>query len=518
MLWTSTILGLWREIESDRLTLIDPSSWYSEGRPTVVTPSPAGVVIDDPPTIIDCYYGLSHFRLVDTLNYSRVPLQEMVGEIEPAAGLSRTFRHWVDTWVDHGFSGWGSTASGLSWESWKKLTLKHYVHVHCQEPVTQLERRSFRGGICEARRIGRIDEEVIGLDVKSFYPSIMQRLRVPTRLIEYYGGETEMPPDAIDRPDESIAEVHLKSDNVQYPVVQGGITWYATGDFWTCLAGPELRQAYQLSHVVGVGRAALYECTQLFGDWVDAIFRLRQQCEAADDKAGVALWKLVANSLYGRFSQRSPRWERGTPEISGPQWGQWVAYTDESECPEVWRSIAGISWRRVDQGESEDAMPAISSFVTSAGRTMLRDIIRLAGEREVLYCDTDGLLVTREGLNRLSVTEHMYGDGPGKLRVTGTWHIGDIYGLKHYRLGDVLTCGGLSEYAEEVNQHEYLQQRRMRAASILADGPRDNIATWLEAFREDLCHPRGVVGADGWVTPRYIRDSSRVDFAAKKEV
>jgi hypothetical protein len=94
---------------------------------------------------------------------------------------------------------------------------------------------------------------------------------------------------------------------------------------------------------------------------------------------------------------------------------QVVPYRDGDEDSEL-LFLGGVVYRMGDLAESENACPQVQSYIWSRARVLLWEAMLAAGLEHVVYCDTDGLIVTRAGGDRLRVWS---GAGVGDLAVTG---------------------------------------------------------------------------------------------------
>jgi hypothetical protein len=93
-------------------------------------------------------------------------------------------------------------------------------------------------------------------------------------------------------------------------------------------------------------------------------------------------------------------------------------------------------WLRVS-GEPYEAMPYLHATICSYARMRLLEIFEAAGRENILYCDTDGVLVTSAGADRLRVhrvQDVYYAHGlverapPGHSRIEGqkSWQLGSL--------------------------------------------------------------------------------------------
>jgi len=142
------------------------------------------------------------------------------------------------------------------------------------------------------------------------------------------------------------------------------------------------------------------------------------------------LCKIILNSLYGKFGQRTSR----------------VSYTGRNESAADMRRLIidakthKISTHQVffgretiiDQGEEESAnsMPAISAHVTDYARLYLWRLIDQAGLKNCFYCDTDSIILNKKGLKNLNPKLHP--DKLGLLKIEGEARRVILRGAKHY--------------------------------------------------------------------------------------
>ena len=75
----------------------------------------------------------------------------------------------------------------------------------------------------------------------------------------------------------------------------------------------------------------------------------------------------------------------------------------------------GLVEQAIGADEGASSCVAIASYVTAAARVYLAKMIELAGEGNILYCDTDSLFVTRKGYDNLA--RFVQQDKLGKLKV-----------------------------------------------------------------------------------------------------
>lgn len=431
------------------------------------SPRPVGYcVLEDPPTIVQCRrkYRPGLLKWVDLRNYGFGGSTLGDGAEERAKEIAEIILSMIRTLADNGMGALQNTAASQAFYTWKHKYMTHPVWVHCEPDVLDLERRAYYGGRTEAGYIGCREGTIYHTDFRSFYPSIAAVLEVPVRLVGHAdarGAEAACLPDAGGC---CIAEVSIRSEEAAYPHRSRGITTFPLGQYWTVLSGPELAYAVERGHVVAVGRYAWYELAPALAGYSSAIQSLRRNAEMAGNKAGAEYLKRLNVSLFGKFAQTSATWVDTTERHADAPYESWWEIRPDGEL-ERWRSVAWevqrehkfrpgdrpdeygkqrAEWcRQVLSRETGESCPAVSAFITSAGRMRLWDAICTAGGRNVLYCDTDSLFLTAEGFEKL-LSAAMVGNGEwGKLSLRATIARLDVRGYKHYIADGTTICSGI---------------------------------------------------------------------------
>lgn len=165
-------------------------------------------------------------------------------------------------------------------------------------------------------------------------------------------------------------------------------------------AWPELEEAILSGEVevTKVHEALLFDKgTDVFDDYVDLFFAVKEAAERSGNKGLRSLAKLMLNSLWGKLGQRS---------YPVKEWVTWVERIDylferfDAGAFEL-RSIhhydghrAYIEYRVLDDlGNRRTTAPHVAAFVSMWGRVLLhRKLLRVHGQR-ALYCDTDSAVL-----------------------------------------------------------------------------------------------------------------------------
>lgn len=428
------LLGLWRAIEGGEVTLCGSDERGTKrGRRGAGNRASVRCVLEAPPVIVEgrIVGCAGRFKIVGAENYGISP----PGEGAPARATLDRLRSFVRDMVSavrcRRFGGLCDTVGTQSARAFKRSHLTHPILVHNDDRVLNLEGESYYGGRCEAFRLGRVGGNVYHLDVSSMYPYCAVNADVPTALA---GCAWDLGPG--DQPQLGagcglIADVTIDTDEPGYPVrVYGqGITVWPVGTYRTVLAGPELQDALAKDRVIRWHRAAWYEMAPALASYAKACLDMRREYA---DRPDMKAWaKAMGVCLIGKLGQRDRRWADAESGVMNGPWDSWWEWR-EGEGWKRYRSISGYTQAETISGWSYDADPAIASWVTSLARMRLLSMIRCASWEETYYCDTDALMVSREGLRRLTEAGWCRENEPGFLRVKNISQTVEIHGVKAY--------------------------------------------------------------------------------------
>ena len=236
----------------------------------------------------------------------------------------------------------------------------------------------------------------------------------------------------------------------------------------------------------------------MFDKYVDFFWGQRKNAEARNNRTKAALCKLLLNSLYGKFGQAGRVYndvgndDRNIVRV----WSEWDADTGTARRL---RSFGGVIQEQSSDEESSNSHPAIAATITSAARIMLLKLIRKAGDKNVIYVDTDSLMLNEDGFQALQGS--MASGVLGKLK--WEWSSEDvvIYGLKDYMVNGKLKAKGVRKNAVAIGPNSFSQETFRGYKGMLRDGDLENmrIRRGTKTLRRE--YQKGNVGADRRVSP-----------------
>jgi hypothetical protein len=413
--------------------------------------------------------------------------------------MTESWRLWLEFLRDHDLGNFGLTIASQAFNAFRHRFMMHEILVHNNETAIEVERNSYHGGRCECFFIGKLPKnDYYQLDINSMYPAVMCEYKYPVKLKSCV---RELPLSSLNRLLERyclISRVVIKTDLPVYPVRYNNRLCFPVGEFETTLTTEELRYAQYNDHLVHVGRTAIYTGKEIFKGYVDYFYTCRRDFEANGNLAFAFLCKLMLNSLYGKFGQRSHTWEKvcimdGLPD------GTWSEWDIEKQRLINYRVINGVVEKDVGEIEGYNSLVAVAAEVTANARMYLWELIKKAGRKHVYYCDTDSLLVDTCGYARLGCEiDQMV---LGKLKVVDQSTTGEIFNLKSYTFGRAHKLKGVKSNAEQIDPHTFVQWQFQGINGAIRRGTIDQMHLTRVCKHIDQEYHKGVVQPDGRVIP-----------------
>ena len=547
-----TVLKFWQELDSEHFTF---NNIYKDRQGNVTETMRKGwsgfAVLDDPPVIIECRkYGTKKVLICnDTYNYFRCSVADLGESIGlpklPMPEQSAPQDDW-DTYCfrdveiiqraitglmrfvkEHDLGMWKYTAPAQAMSAYRHRFMREKILVHGNADAIKLERDAYYGGRLECMYVGKIYAEnyfwtfhgsprpkmpdvihygpIYVLDVQSCYPAMMLWHNYPRSIKGVF-----LSPSKNDLRDLLgkycvVARVNIITQTEPYPYHHDGRTDMCVGRFLTSLCGPELHYALDNNHIQSIGSIAVYDQADLFSEYVSTFWNLRQQFIEDGNSVNAAWCKLMLNSLAGKFGQRSRTWVPTSEVIAPLPWGNWSQRNAANGKTHCYRALAWAVQEEHERGESIDSCPAIAAYITSYAREYLRDLIRLAGNKNVYYVDTDCLHVNERGYCTLLAHGKVQDGQLGMLRLVGEYQSAEYRGLKDYTLDGNDTIAGVRHNAHVLGNRQYRQDKFQKLHSILSDIPPNGVRVDSVTIDRRGTQPRGRVQPDGTVLPMMIQ-------------
>lgn len=277
----------------------------------------------------------------------------------------------------------GLTAASLALKTWQKMLRDSGRRWTQNRDYIDEERLCYAGGATIVFK--KRAENYNVFDVNSMYPGVMRDIFVPIGRARKYTRNCHR---YLKR--EGFAKVLIHSPERYAPptwkVIDGKLK-FICGYIEGIYALNELRYFIECGCTVErFDWIVVYsKKEQLFKEYVERFYELRKQAKAIGDNVGNALYKLLLNSLYGKFAESEERDEfiidpdqrlAGVKQISGFESG--IPIFSGKETVEL-----------------SHVQPVVSAYITAGSRIHLHKLI-VENEDSIIYCDTDSLHTTAD--------------------------------------------------------------------------------------------------------------------------
>lgn len=417
--------------------------------------------------------------------------------------------------IDNDLGTFKYTVAGQAFTAFKHRFMTHKILVHNNLLAINLERAAYRGGRSEVFRMGEIDETVYNLDVNSMYPYMMQKYLYPT-LLRGYSSDCKLPVlMSLMNKFLVIAKVKVY---VKEPCVGIKKNWliFPVGNFDAVLTSPELSEVTKFGVIKNVLEVSWYDKAPIFRAYVDYMYSERKKAKQKGDKTRSLFYKYLLNSIYGKFGQKNEYWkEVGEESNEGNEYME-DFYDFEAGKWRLVYHFGGKIWDKSGFKEGYDSFVAIPAFVSAYARCYLWELIKHAGLRKnIFYCDTDSLFVNQAGYERLKpyVDQTRLGylsdKGEGLMLVSN---------VKDYVFNEERNIKGVRKEAKEIKVGVFKQHQFSRFRTALKKGAVDTVEEKEVTKHLTRDYNKGVVRADGWVTPYELVDGMTEDEIEKAKL
>lgn len=512
------VIGLWNKIDTGQFKLDSPRGKRTANRSddTANGVSTGLCVLDDPPFIL----GLSNsagerFAIVDTLNWFRCPLAEMgtacglpklpmpdesgtandwrIYNERDVEILEKSFLGLINFVKTNDLGMFRYTAPGQAMAAYRHKYMATPIVLHDEADVKRLERKAYFGGETRCFWSGKIERKLFQVDVNSLYPFVMYNGVFPCCLRSWNKSGQQSITQPWPELERCIATVELDTER-EYPIRDNvNQISYCKGRFVTSLAGPELRFAAAHNDIVRYIDWSYYSLAPIFRQYVSELFALRQAYQEQRNPLYATLCKLLLNSLYGKFGQKTPKWEQCPGKIPLERWAKWLEIDATTGQRTTYRSMGDYVFRECEPTEHPQSFPAIAAYVTSYGRQYMRFLRKMIGDAHVYYQATDSLIVDQEGLLTLACEGYINDTEMGKLKIEAEGNQAEFRGINNYTIGSKVIRSGVRRNASPIDKGRWYQELFEKAEQQIGRKPIEAVRSWQTIFTERNGVYRGYV-------------------------
>lgn len=349
------------------------------------------------------------------------------------------------------------------------------ILVHRNADARAAEREATWAGRCEAWRWGSVAGPLEEWDYELCYPRIAAA-GVPVRLCERRGAGG----DGYVRLEHGIATTGAPVAPCRTP---RGIV-YPVGRFVTTLWEPEVELIRRSGGSWLPIAGWTYELAPALTAWADWV---TDQATNHPSPLVRRITKQWSRTVIGSFGLRYPEWDVWSEDDPAGD-VRAVPYHDGERDSQL-LFLGGVVYEQGDMVESENACPQVQSYVWSCARVALWDAMLAAGLEHVAYVDTDSVIVSAAGGERLRGWSGDAGVSDLAKRALPPWSSGDPV-----RRRPPLRVKGRYDSAEIYGARQIILPRETRVAGLRKDATRTGASSWRADVWEMM--PGGLGGPE----------------------
>lgn len=391
--------------------------------------------------------------------------------------LRTAWRRLLDWLHDDDIGNWQPTGAGQAWSAWRHRFMEHKILVGDDQDLRDRERRAVWCGRSEAWRHGKHKAgPYTEWDLERAYLSIMRDCRIPIRPL---GPAPESDAASLRHyaaVGNVLATVRVQTDVPLVPCEGPNGIYWPVGEFTTTLWDPELELLWGSDAKVDVLDTMVYRSRPALAQFAEWLFPMLDDEFAQADPIIHRIAKHWSRVLVGRFGVRYSVWE---PFGDTPQPSVGLQNVSDMRDGSIWRllSVGDRCLRESDTMEGENAVPSIMGWIMSETRARLWRAIEAAGPANVLHCDTDGLLVSPAGNERLEAAELV------GLRVKSSWQKAEVFAPRQVALDGLLRAPGVPRRARRVGLNTWNGEVWNWLSSSLREGSADRVRVQRRTIR-----------------------------------
>jgi len=428
--------------------------------------------------------------------------------------LATAVTQLLDWWDEHELGRFNVSGPASGWNAFRHRYTLQRVMIDPDPGQVRTDRLAVHGGRRGVWRVGRLARRtLLELDITAAHPTVAARLPLPMR--------RSVPFSSLDPSDRRlnsdrwgvVAEVELETEVPRWPVRWHKATWYPVGRFRAHLAGPEIAEAARLGCLRAIGPGWVHQLGHVLMPWAQWVLSVQADTSGRHPPAARLVAKHWGRAVIGKFSARGfDKIEMGGSPILG--WSVEEGWDHHAGAPGNFVDIGGRRWWVTSTDASDNAYPAVLAWVESHVRLRLSRVIDALPERCVIQCDTDGLIVTEDGLIDWETRQLQAGYNwptraeavasainrlnrliePLTIRVKRSYDRARVLGPQHVEIPGERRFSGLPKDAKPIGSDRYAGHTWPKLQWQLANGdPRGYVRPLLEATVQGPY-------ANGWVT------------------
>lgn len=402
---------------------------------------------------------------------------------------------------------WQPTGAGMAYSAWRHRFLGDKVLVHADDGALEAERAAMHTGRAEAWRHGLISGvKWTEVDMTNAYLTIGRECDLPRKLRFRTGKISIAQYRRLADSSRVLCLCHVVTAQPCVPARINGREMWPEGQFDTWLWDTEIDCALRYGAAVSVLQAYVYARAPILRNWAEWCAGILSDT-GSEVSPIVRTWvKHSSRALIGRVALKTRQWEvfGANPEgITG------ITRLTDPQTRKTWRlmHVGDKTMIEADEGESENSIPMVTSWIMSECRVRLWDAMNCAGLEHIAHVDTDSILTDPAGLERLQAAGIA---SPGaSWHVKGTWATLDIWGPRCYSRGRERIMAGVPGKARQVADGRFEGEKWASLATDLETREDGVVTTRKDTWTVRRRDPRrdDAPGAAGF-TRSYVAGSA----------
>lgn len=419
-------------------------SWKRDGRTLVCTDSMAWV-----PTGLEKLGAMVECPKLDLPDWSdddEAWFARCERDVEILARVWRRLVEWVRT---DDLGNWKPTGAGQSFAAYRHRFMDHRVLAHGDDVARVAERRSAWSGRCEVWQHGSPGGgPFTEWDFTAAYARVGASVDVPTKLVGASESITVDQWRKLARRYAVLTECVVTTECPTTPAsVDGRICW-PVGTFPTTIWSNELALALDHGADVTITHAWWYRRAPALAPFMGWVLTKFGDGGANTDPVIALAAKHWSRALVGRFGARWSEWETvGRAPSPALTLGRMIDRTDGTSYDLL--QVGTVLKRKSVEYDSPDAVVAVMAYVMAECRVRLWEAIEAAGPENVVYMDTDGLIVNAAGDARLAES------APDGFRPKSRWSSVELAAPRQITLSGRLKASGVPSSARRIAPNTY---------------------------------------------------------------
>lgn len=412
--------------------------------------------------------------------------------------LSVVWRRLLEWVRGDDLGNWKPTGAGQAFAAYRHRFMGHRLLAHDNGDARTAERRAAWTGRCEVWQHGHpAGGPFTEWDYTAAYARVGASTDVPTVLV---GESSNMSGEQwlkLRNRFAVLTEVDVDTESPTTPaLIDDRIAW-PVGKFTTTIWDNELALAAAHGASFVIRRVWWYKrapALKGFMEWV--LTQFGEQGSNVDPVIALAA-KHWSRALVGRFGARWSEWETIGRGCDGDLFLARMIDGTTGERYDVLQ-VGDVLKRQSAVTDCRDSVVAIMSYVMAECRVRLWDAIEAAGAENVVYMDTDGLIVNASGDERLLAR------APVGFRAKQRWSSVDLAAPRQIVLSGRLKASGVPSSAVKVGPNVYEAEVWAGLSESIRNGHPDAVAVSKRRIRLSGTDNRREHLADGTTKPRRV--------------